>query len=52
MTCVRLASVAWVVQTRAMWEDDVRPIVLVLVLVMMILLVVALVLHFVVRRAV
>ena len=35
-----------------MWEDEVRPIVVVLVLVMMVLLVVALVLHFVVRRAV
>ena len=35
-----------------MWEDDVRPIVLVLVLVMMILLVVALVAHFVIRGAV
>ena len=35
-----------------MWEDEVRPIVVVLVLVMMVLLVVALVAHFVIRGAV
>ena len=39
-------------RARAMWEDDVRPIVLVLVLVMMLLLVVALVAHFLIRRCV